>query len=204
MAFLTKLNKMSFSSLLISSTTLVNIMVFIATMYRLFAPQSAVDYSFIDRDNPLEMPTGPVPTVEMTFQESTRFTLTDDTSKPNWETLFTNQFGIGFQHLGPFHYRYISAAYHSLHCVFSMAEDFDKPDHIAHPSHHFIHCLMYMRQIFLCHADMTLESGDFMNKNFTLDRTGVTRECRDWSTVARWVDENFEEWATYNGVSVDN
>ncbi|THH23227.1 hypothetical protein EUX98_g7951 [Antrodiella citrinella] len=195
--------KMTFPILIISSTTFVNVLVFVATMYRLFAPEPSIAYSFTDRDNPIEMPTGPIPTVEMTFQESTRFTLTDDTSKPNWETLFTNQFGIGFQHLGPFHYRYISAAYHSLHCVYSMAEDFDKPNHLTHPSHHFIHCLMYMRQIFLCDADMTLEEGDFMMRNITTDRMGVTRECRDWSAVARWVDQNFKEWADFNGVSFD-
>ena len=60
-----------------------------------------------------------------------------------------------------------------------------------------------MRQIFLCDADVTLEEGDFAVRNLTLDRAGVTRECRDWSTVARWVDQNFKEWADYNGVSFD-
>lgn len=147
---------------------------------------------------------GTIPTVEMTFQEASRFGLNDEDSKANWETLFTNQFGIGFQHLGPFHHRFISGAYHSLHCVYSMQRDFDKPGHIAHPSHHFEHCLMYLRQIFLCSADMTLESGDFMARNLTTDRVGDTRRCRDWSTVATWVDENFREWADYNGVTFDN
>lgn len=162
--------------------------------------------AWIDRDNPIDQPTGPIPTVEMTFQESTRFVLSDDAAAPNWETLLTNQLGhgIGFTHLGPYHYRFISAAYHSLHCVFSMSEDFDKPDHWGHPSHHLIHCLMYMRQIFLCNADVTLEEGDFMDRNFTLERIGVTRECRDWEAVAEWVDENVKEWAVYNNVSLDD
>lgn len=209
-----------------SGTALFNILVFLATMQTLFASKEPATYSayfplpasliiseineftgylaWIDRDYPLEMPTGPVSTVEMTLQESTRFMLDDDADKPNWETLITNQIGIGFNHLGPYHYRFISSAYHSLHCVFSMSEDFEKPDHWGNPSHHLIHCLMYMRQMFLCNADTTLEEGDFMTKNFTLDRTIVTRECRDWESIAEWVDENFREWAAFNGVSLDD
>lgn len=149
------------------------------------------------------MPTGPIDTVEMTFQESMRYGFTDNDTTDNWETLFTNQFGIGFAHLGPFHHRFIGAAYHSLHCVYSMSEDFDKPDHVANPSHHFIHCLNYMRQIFLCTADMTLESGDFMMRNLTVDRMGVTRQCRDWVQVGDWINQNFKEWSDYNGVTWD-
>ncbi|KAH8101229.1 hypothetical protein BXZ70DRAFT_1007617 [Cristinia sonorae] len=196
--------KPSLPILLISSTTAINLFILLATIWRLLAPELSVDYTWIDRDNPIMMPTGPIPTVERTFQESIRFTLDDDSSKPNWETLFTNQFGIGFQHLGPYHYRYISAAYHSQHCVYSMALDFDKPNHRTHPSHHFIHCLMYMRQIFMCDADMTLEDGDFTMRNLTLDRMGATRECKDWNAVSAWVNQNFKEWADYNGVSFDD
>ncbi|KAE9388841.1 hypothetical protein BT96DRAFT_890325 [Gymnopus androsaceus JB14] len=149
------------------------------------------------------MPVGNIPAVEMTFQESSRFSLNDPANKANWDTLITNQFGTGFQHLGPYHFRHISGAYHSLHCVYSMQEDFDKPDHLHHPSHHFIHCLMYFRQIFLCNADLTLEAGDFMHRNLTSDRMGQTRKCRDWSTVAKWVDDNTKLWFEYNNVTFD-
>lgn len=148
------------------------------------------------------MPVGLLPTVEMTFQESTRFTL-DAAGTQNWETLFTNQFGIGFAHLGPYHFRHISGAYHALHCLYSMQGDFDAPDHAKHPSHHFLHCLMYMRQLFLCNADATLEEGDFMARNLTMDRVGHTRQCRDWTVAAAWINQNFKEWAEYNGVSFD-
>ena len=84
-----------------------------------------------------------------------------------------------------------------------MREAFDEPHHLEKPDGHFIHCLIYMRQLFLCNADMTLEAGDFMTRNLTTDRVGETRRCRDWSTVAAWVDENSREWAEYNGVSLD-
>ena len=77
----------------------------------------------------------------------------------------------------------------------------EKPNHLNETSHHLIHCMMYLWQLFMCNADATLEPGNFMAKNLTLDRMGVTRKCRDWQTVAKWIDQNALEWAEYNGVS---
>jgi len=187
--------------LLVSAT--VNIIIVLGTVCKITVFSHLKSYTWINKDYPLEMPVGDIPTVEMTFQESARFILSDSSGKPNWDTLITNQFGIGFQHLGPYHYRYISGAYHSLHCLYSMQEDFDKLNHLEQPSHHLIHCLMYFRQIFLCNADLTLEEGDFMAKNLTTDRIGGTRKCRDWTTVADWVSQNNREWLEYNGVSLE-
>ncbi|KAJ6584724.1 hypothetical protein B0H19DRAFT_927527, partial [Mycena capillaripes] len=156
---------------------------------------------WINRDFPVEMPVGVLPTVEMTFQESERFGLSDEDSRRNWEVLFnTNSFGLGVQHLGPYHHRYVTSAYHSLHCLYTMHEDFDKPDHAKNPSFHFVHCMTYLRQIFMCNADMTLEDGDFMSRNLTTARTGHTRKCRDWWTVTEFVNENNKEWFKLNGI----
>ena len=159
--------------------------------------------AWIDRDFPLTLPYGPIPTVEMTFQETVRMDLQGgNDSKANWETLLTNQFGIGFQHFGAYNFRFISAAYHSLHCLYTAQEDFERPDHAGNPSHHFNHCLIYMWQLFLCNADMTLEEGDFLTRNYTTERVGTTRKCRDWTTVADYVDKNNKDWLTFNGVSI--
>lgn len=190
--------------LFLSSTALANVIILLATMYRAYAPEKPYVFSYIGREYPLEVPTGPVPTVEMTFQESMRFGLADNTSAPNWDTLVMNQFGIGFHHIGPFHHRYISAAYHALHCVYSMGRDMEKPNHLTDTSHHLVHCMMYMRQLFMCNADATLEPGDFMARNLSIDRMGVTCQCRDWRTVAKWIDQNAVEWAKYNGVSAED
>lgn len=195
---------------------IVNFALLCATVHRVFIPEDDEEYSeynppfhlqvlnisvagWTDHDTPLEVPTD-IPTVEMTFQESTRFTLSDDSNKPNWLTLFKTRYGIGFTHLGPFRYRFIPAAYHSLHCVYNMEVDFDKPNHATETSPHFIHCLWYLREVFLCNADISLEDGDFMKKNYTLERTGETRQCRDWTVAAEFVSQNFLDWAAYNGV----
>ena len=153
---------------------------------------------------PLETPTGPVPYVEMTYQESSRFEIQNYSgSQSNWNTLVKNQFGIGFHHIGPFHHRFISAAYHSLHCVYTFGRDMEKPNHLNETSHHLVHCMMYLRQLFMCNADATLEPGDFTAKNLEVDRMGVTRQCRDWQTVAGWIDQNAIEWAAYNNVTAE-
>jgi Mycotoxin biosynthesis protein UstYa len=150
------------------------------------------------------MPVGMIPTVEMIFHESSRFSLSDNDSQINWGTLVDSDYGTGFHHLGPYQFRFISGAYHSLHCAYNMQRALDKPQHLEHPDHHYAHCLMYLQQIFLCDADLTLEDGDFMARNFTTDRIGQTRRCRDWETAAMWLRENFKEWADYNGVSLDS
>lgn len=149
------------------------------------------------------MPLDVIPTVEMTFSESSRFTLSNNDSDPNWKTLYTKLFGTGFHHIGPYQFRFITGAYHSLHCVYNMHRALDKPHHIEHQDHHYVHCLMYLQQIFLCNADMTLEVGDFMARNMTTDRVGPTRRCRDWSTAENWIETNFREWAESNGVHLD-
>ena len=204
-------------------TAVVNVAVFLGIMYRISFVKDRRTYSrhlfltdpriktqrlsnsagYLDIDYPIEIPVGRIPTVEMTFHETSRFSLSSNDSTANWETLFTNQFGTGFQHLGPYHFRFISGAYHALHCLYKAQLALDKPDHLEDPDHHFAHCLIYWRQLFLCNADLTLEDGDFMRRNLTTDRIGPTRRCRDWSTVAAWVNENSREWARYNGVELD-
>lgn len=154
----------------------------------------------MDRDNPLYMPINHLDTVEMTFQESTRF---EFDVQNDWRTLYSSHHGIGFVHLGPFHHRFLGSTHHSLHCVRRMVDDLNAPDHISNPSHHFIHCLTYMRQDVLCNADGTLEPGDFMQRNYTVDRLGVTRTCRDWMKVEDWLTENLKEWAVFNGLSLE-
>jgi Mycotoxin biosynthesis protein UstYa len=158
---------------------------------------------YLGSDFPIESPVGVVPTVEMTFQEASRFSLSDNDTRSNWKTLLTNQFGTGFHHIGPYHFRFISGAYHSLHCVYNAQLAFDRPHHREHPDRHLAHCLLYMQQLFLCNADMALEEGDFMARNITIDRVGTTRRCRDWSTVAAWVNKNSREWIKYNAVDLE-
>ncbi|KAG7098813.1 hypothetical protein E1B28_000718 [Marasmius oreades] len=183
---------------------LINGALLCATILHTFTVSPTRTYTWRNRDYPIELPVGQIPTVEMTFQESARFGLSDPDSKKNWGVLFnTNSFGLGVQHLGTYHFRYVSSAYHALHCLYTMQLDFDKPNHVKEPSSHFVHCMSYLRQIFTCNADMTLEDGDFMRRNLTTDRVSDTRKCRDWRTVKEWVNQNNNEWFVYNNITVE-
>jgi hypothetical protein len=61
---------------------------------------------------------------------------------------------------------------------------------------HLHHCLNYMRERALCQADLTLEPGDFTQRNFAQDRVGATHVCRDWNAVISKVDDNWNDWVS--------
>ncbi|KAH8101561.1 hypothetical protein BXZ70DRAFT_1007390 [Cristinia sonorae] len=188
----------SLSTLCFAIAAFGNVALMCATVYRVLSPKAEPVYTYTDFDTPLAIPEG-LPVVEMTFQESAHFTLSDEFNKPSWATLFGKRSGVGFIHIGPFHHRAVNAARHSRHCVYNMDLDLDRPRN-GHLSEHYNHCLWYLRQVFLCNADTTLEDGDFLKKNYTLDRMGSTRECKDWSAAEAWTTRNFLEWAEFNGV----
>jgi len=165
---------------------------------------SPIKYSYLDGDRPFVMPVGQIEPVEMTFHESSRFGLTSNDSKASWDTVWSNQFGLGYQHFGPFGYRSLSGMYHALHCLWTMELDLDNPNHSTGPARtHFSHCLFLIRQYFLCNADPALEKGDFTQRNFTADRVGETRVCRDWDAVADWVNDEFKSWLQTQGLKGD-
>ena len=141
------------------------------------------------------MPTGPVPTVEMTFQESSRYALSSSRAIDNWQELDGNEYGVGYQFVGPYRHRYLSTVHHSLHCIHVLATD-ARQSSIPH----WEHCLMYIRQVFICNADVTLEPGDFLQRNLTFDRQGVTRQCKDWKMVDDWMNTKFRELLKLNEV----
>lgn len=62
---------------------------------------------------------------------------------------------------------------------------------------HLEHCLNYLREVALCAADITLEPGDFTERNFDLHRTGATHMCRDPKRLYELVENNWAEWYIY-------
>jgi len=163
--------------------------------------------AYLDNDRPLVLgPADGFSPAQMTFQDSVRYDFTPtgpstlNEAHYSWDTLFTNQMGIGFQHIGPFRFKTLSAKHHTLHCLWTMSLDFDKGDHLTNPAPHFFHCLFLLRQYLLCNADSTLEHGDFTKRNYETDRVGETRTCRDWSASAKWVDDELIEWLRSMGI----
>ncbi|KAK0214240.1 hypothetical protein EDD85DRAFT_943265 [Armillaria nabsnona] len=89
--------------------------------------------------------------------------------------------GMGFTHLGPDNRLFLAEMFHELHCMRMLNLAFAR-SRVASEAHNH-HCLNYLRQQALCSADLTLEPGDFMERDFVLSRTGSMHVCHDWSAV---------------------
>ena len=62
---------------------------------------------------------------------------------------------------------------------------------------HLHHCFNYIRQWMLCDADLTLEPGDFAQRNFTTERVGATHTCTDWQPIYDMVNDRWFKWEDY-------
>ncbi|KAF9480758.1 hypothetical protein BDN70DRAFT_594703 [Pholiota conissans] len=144
----------------------------------------------IDRD-PIEIP-GSFDTVALTLlRDTTHFqmNLSDPLSRLEWITLSDHPFVI---HVGKSRRAFQVSLFHQLHCVHVMEEAFLRGEYHGLNSHHIQHCLNYLRQLFLCSADDTLEDGDF-ELDFE-DRNGGTKICRDWEAVDFFVRQDLARW----------
>lgn len=134
------------------------------------------------------------------MQESLRFRISQPESFAEWHTFEEIQPGKGYLHLGPYHLRFLTTAQHQLHCLQQMREALSTPRHSKRPIPHFEHCLHYLRQTYICYADAFLEEGDFLTRNFTVERVQDTRKCRNWQPLFSFANENFEDWKRFNGI----
>ena len=81
---------------------------------------------------------------------------------------------------------------HQLHCldVFRVGFVTNRTGY----AHHVEHCLRYMLQIVLCHADTTLEVDEpgMRGGQWTHAAGGVgsVHECRDWRVLREYLDAN--------------
>lgn len=126
---------------------------------------------------------------------------TDPYSSDRWSTLIDHPRGIGRVHLGPEERLFNLAFYHQLHCVYvlyrGMTDDMPLSEDSYANKGHVQHCLNYLRQTFLCNADVNLEEGDFVEEVLS-GKEGRGEEkllkCRDWEAVYRMMDEDFDRW----------
>ncbi|CAL1696229.1 unnamed protein product [Somion occarium] len=111
-----------------------------------------------------------------------------------WDSLWRVDSHKGYIRLGPDRRVFAVAMFHELHCVGSLRRALTNPSHPDSASHHVHHCFNYLRQFFLCSADSTLEPYDFMTRDYTAERVGITRKCRDWSAILEAAQQNFIDW----------
>lgn len=63
---------------------------------------------------------------------------------------------------------------------------------------HVHHCLIYLRQMLLCNADLTLEPASHKQRTpdgklaETVTGVGVMHRCVDWEQLWEYVESNYE------------
>lgn len=116
--------------------------------------------------------------VRMVVHETVRFNESLPEGRSEWNYLFTP--GGGAYVVGDQQRFLINAMYHQLHCLERLSY------HIRHTKpeawSHVRHCLEYLLAASLCESDLTLEPGDFTENDFSVDRIGVERVCKDWES----------------------
>lgn len=128
----------------------------------------------------------------MIDEESVHYPLLGYASDSEWFSLAHLGGASGYVRLGPKDRTFVVSMFHQMHCLRVLNLAFTKAK-LATPGH-LHHCLNYLRQGALCHADISLEPGDFEQRNFTRQRTGATHTCKDWSKVYPIVEQNFSRW----------
>ncbi|KAJ3574346.1 hypothetical protein NP233_g1831 [Leucocoprinus birnbaumii] len=153
-------------------------------------------YSFVGADHPKRLPIQEN-YVQMTVQESIHYGIEKPEAEDEW--LWTATIGDGHVRLGDNKRMFAVAMFHQLHCLRGIRNALAKGwDHLG-PSRkrHIHHCYNYLRQWTLCSADVTLEHGDFMQRNFTVERQGAAHTCIDWRPSYELMKEKWVEWEEY-------
>jgi hypothetical protein len=115
-----------------------------------------------------------------------------------WETLIEYPIGYGRAYpAGPDNRMFLMTFYHQLHCIRELYKGISNPDDEEATPHHINHCMQYLRQTLLCGADANIEEGDFLDRDYQINRMGAEVMCWDWEVIFDELDRewnNFVEW----------
>lgn len=149
---------------------------------------------YIGADYPAILPIHSLPPAELALQETVHFPLAGPGADEDWATIVNNPEGFGWVRLGPDDRLFALVMFHQLHCLRQMQRAIADRNHPLANPHHIRHCINYLRQAFLCKADFSLESGDFMARNYSEGQMGDTMACEDWSVLYDYLESNYEDW----------
>ncbi|KAI0043708.1 hypothetical protein FA95DRAFT_1563030 [Auriscalpium vulgare] len=156
-------------------------------------------------DFPSHLPRKPAHSqrVQLLEEESVHYGLTDPEAANEWQHYLPP--GAGTLRYGPHQRAFGIAMYHEIHCLRYMRGEYASP---AQPDYkHIQHCLSLLRNAILCEADVTLEPGDFTQRNYTVERVGIAHECGNWEAVYDDATRSWIDWWVYakaNGISCES
>ncbi|KAJ3911677.1 hypothetical protein C8J55DRAFT_462926 [Lentinula edodes] len=179
---------------IISITWSYTFLEFIHAFTSRHTPQTVHNYSFQGNDIPemLQLDFGAF--IQLDAEETVHFALNYPSASEN-EWLKSEPYGRGVIRLGPDKRAFLVSIFHQLHCLHYLESEIRNGNKTHWP--HLQHCLNILRQWTLCQADITLEQGSFMSKNFTADRWGDQYTCRDWNILYDEMKKNWIEFYRY-------
>ncbi|KIK52784.1 hypothetical protein GYMLUDRAFT_207793 [Collybiopsis luxurians FD-317 M1] len=151
-------------------------------------PSEQVNYSYIDNDYPETYPLD-LPLVIMSVEESRHYSISGPDALEEWASSASR--GFGYLRLGKEKRRFALSVFHQFHCLRLIRKALDGT-YDAGTKGHVQHCLTYLRQMILCHPDLTLEPADIITRDKEVYRSGGNHICRDWSKVYEMMNDNFE------------
>ncbi|KAJ3003733.1 hypothetical protein NUW54_g5155 [Trametes sanguinea] len=162
------------------------------------------EYTYVGDDFPAQLPLK-LPAVGLVLSsDASHFSLYAD---DDWGSLFPLSDGFSTLHPAVLHPHphqqqapnspsngrtFLISMVHQLHCldvlrVAFVANRTGAPQHVAH-------CLRYLRQAVLCHADATLEPDEPGVRDGRWEHAasgvGAVHRCRDWTALRRYLDEH--------------
>jgi len=158
--------------------------------------------AYTGKDQPKELPLR-VNNVQMTAEwlDNKVYNMFAD---DDWKSLFPSS--SGWVELGGNFYAL--SMYHQMHCLDTMryayvaarAGALSFPGNGTGVDHHMNHCLTYLREAVLCHADTTLEdtvviTDAFGEKDHGATGMGMVHKCKDWVQIRDYLDEHYDEAA---------
>ncbi|KAF7508281.1 hypothetical protein GJ744_009426 [Endocarpon pusillum] len=119
-----------------------------------------------------------------------------------WSSLYPGNHGF-FNYPDKNPRRSTFAGFHQLHCVDTLRRGFyqvwdaktalengTNPAHLPPESitlNHVLHCIEFLRQSVMCHADTTIEAKD--ENLHGVVGFGIAHACRNWDQMVKWVED---------------
>jgi hypothetical protein len=133
--------------------------------------------------------------IHLKMVDTNRFQILGDNDEEDWNRLYPQ--GYGFAYLGESHEMFGVSMFHQFHCLQTIRQAIIDRDIYGHAQH----CLTYLRNAILCSSDLTLEPQFEPGK---VDGLGVTHQCRNWTAVYEWLDNNYAEHLAWNSTYATN
>ncbi|KAI0311631.1 hypothetical protein OF83DRAFT_1087560 [Amylostereum chailletii] len=201
----------SISQVVILLCAIVNFLIFVKRIPDLRAARRSREscddpYSYVGDDFPehIQLPRPPREDVVTTFEYDS-FPISGEDAASQWQSIYPP--GYGFVRLGDSSRLLCVAMFHELHCIEKMRIWLDDPFNPEASAPHLHHCMNYLRQLFLCGADLTLEPIDMEGDAVIGDDTdlstrsgrSLSRACGDSAELYDVASENYLKWkASWN------